>query len=425
MSGTILSAGGLERAATTSDSDFAFIGNGCQLGCTQFQAAFISPRVHLLVQEDVTIQSLFLEFQTYNVSEKRIFELLGRLVNGLPIDLRGSEVDAVREMAGFLGNIELLNQFSSDATLISKSNVCSRLRNKSAAGRSVDSEIEFASSHFWELDFEELQGIDVSILERIVSSQSLCLSNEDSLLSFICGLDSTAQIVLRRYLRSEYLSCEGIGILLDCVGDSLLDPFIWDCLCQRLRLPISPKQCSIGASTVGQQPPQVIEIPGIALKTATLQDGIISYLSKKCGGNVHDKGIVTITSNRFASPELYGHPGNVADLNRKTCFAFVHVSGLWICWDFHTMRLRPSHYTIAAWGLSSWILEGSVDGASWTQIDRQRDHRGFSGFGTNIISFPVSTTVECRRLRLTETDTKAQLTPVTCFAVEFFGTIFE
>jgi hypothetical protein len=43
-------------------------------------------------------------------------------------------------------------------------------------------------------------------------------------------------------------------------------------------------------------------------------EGIISYLTKKHGGNVHEKGIVTITSKSVYDPELQRALKNVADL---------------------------------------------------------------------------------------------------------------
>jgi hypothetical protein len=56
----------------------------------------------------------FVEYQTGKLSDRRIFEFLEQLVNGLPIDSRGSDVDAVFEMTPFRGNFELLNRFRND-----------------------------------------------------------------------------------------------------------------------------------------------------------------------------------------------------------------------------------------------------------------------------------------------------------------------
>jgi hypothetical protein len=61
-----------------------------------------------------------------------------------------------------------------------------------------------------------------------------------------------------------------------------------------------------------------------------LTDGIIAYLTRKQGGNVHDKGVVTITSKsiRSDSADFIARFGsrdysvrNVADLNFNAGFA--------------------------------------------------------------------------------------------------------
>jgi hypothetical protein len=57
----ILSTQGLQRAAPISENGFVFIGKTRRLKCTLFQAVFISPRVHRLMQQDATLDSIVLE----------------------------------------------------------------------------------------------------------------------------------------------------------------------------------------------------------------------------------------------------------------------------------------------------------------------------------------------------------------------------
>jgi hypothetical protein len=113
-------------------------------------------------------------------------------------------------------------------------------------------------------------------------------------------------------------------------------------------------------------------------------EGIISYLTKKHGGNVHEKGIVTITS-QSAYPDALKH---VADLTSRTGFDSTNEPGQWVCWDFREMRVRPIHYTIRAAVLKSWVVEGSLDGESWTELDRQTDNEDFTVFWSTD-SFPT------------------------------------
>jgi hypothetical protein len=127
-----LSLQGLERAASNSDNDFTFIANGIELHCTQFEASFISPRVGLLVQQDKTINSFFVESLSLSrmegIEQNRIIEDFDSLRNGSRIVGSGSEMRGLCEFAAVLGNTELLKQLC-DINEINTQNVCSRRRN--------------------------------------------------------------------------------------------------------------------------------------------------------------------------------------------------------------------------------------------------------------------------------------------------------
>jgi regulator of replication initiation timing len=158
------------------------------------------------------------------------------------------------------------------------------------------------------------------------------------------------------------------------------------------------------------------------LKEENSLEGIISYLTKKHGGNVHAKGIVTITSKSVDDdPKLA--PKNVAELTSESGFMSKDEPGQWICWDFHEMRVRPTHYTIGSWSKpKSWVVEGSLDGENWTEIHRTTNHRS----GGTVISFTVSKSVESRFIRLTQTDENSDdCDYLSLTAVEFFGTLSE
>jgi hypothetical protein len=153
-------------------------------------------------------------------------------------------------------------------------------------------------------------------------------------------------------------------------------------------------------------------------------DGIISYLTRKHGGNVHDKGIVTITSK---SVDFHGRNrfSWLADLTSDYCFHSEDAPGQWVCWDFHELRVRPTHYTIKSVLLRSWVVEGSLDGKAWTVIDRKTDNNDFSA-DQGTASFAVSKSVECRFIRLTQTGKDHRGDDIlVIWAFEFFGTLLE
>jgi hypothetical protein len=164
-----------------------------------------------------------------------------------------------------------------------------------------------------------------------------------------------------------------------------------------------------------QWPEATVEIP---MSQARSLDGIISYLTKKHGGNVHEKGIVTITS-KSDEPDPKLAPKNVADVKSESLSRTARTPEPWVCWDFHEMRVRPTHYTIRAWGPKWWVVEGSMDGDSWTEIDRRSDTQELVVLAT--ASFAVSNPGEFRFIRFAKTPADSDVLGLR--AVEFFGTL--
>jgi hypothetical protein len=162
------------------------------------------------------------------------------------------------------------------------------------------------------------------------------------------------------------------------------------------------------------------------LKEANSLDGIISYLTRKYEGNVHDKGIVTITSKSVWSNDPKLAVRNVADLTSKSHFFSKDEPGQWVCWDFHEIRVRPTHYTIRTALLKSWVVESSLEGKAWTEIDQKTDNDDFKSGNYMAASFAVSNSAECRFIRLTQTaKDHGKKDDLGIRAFEFFGTLFE
>jgi hypothetical protein len=76
-------------------------------------------------------------------------------------------------------------------------------------------------------------------------------------------------------------------------------------------------------------------------------DGMISYLTTKSGGNIHDKGLTEATASGIYKSSPSYHPKNAIDLqNRSSCFESSGKPNSWICYDFKDMEVTPSHYAI-------------------------------------------------------------------------------
>jgi hypothetical protein len=72
-------------------------------------------------------------------------------------------------------------------------------------------------------------------------------------------------------------------------------------------------------------------------------NGITSYLSRKHGGNIHDSGLVTIASKTIYTDDPDYARRNVAELTSGTGFWSRDRPDQWVSWDFHEMRVSPTH----------------------------------------------------------------------------------
>jgi hypothetical protein len=122
-------------------------------------------------------------------------------------------------------------------------------------------------------------------------------------------------------------------------------------------------------------------------------DGVIAYLTRSCGGNVHDKGVVAVTSSppKFATAQCMAK--NAVDLRKNSCFYsdyrlaakadIPHEKNNWLCYDFRQRRIIPSHYAIRSqfdghvdwYTLKNWVVEVSVDGQTWVAIDWRENNQ--------------------------------------------------
>lgn len=168
--------------------------------------------------------------------------------------------------------------------------------------------------------------------------------------------------------------------------------------------------------------------------------GIIRYLSEKCGGNVHKKGAVKVTSSSvfqsMSSISFIGNdndynPYNCVDLeNKKSCFMSDEQTNSWICYDFRNLKVCPNKYSIRSYlngdnHLQEWFIEGSNDRQYWKIIDERRNETSLNDTGkSNTFSINRKEKQFYRFLRLKQTGRNTKGSKMICLsALEFFGSI--
>lgn len=161
-------------------------------------------------------------------------------------------------------------------------------------------------------------------------------------------------------------------------------------------------------------------------------DGIVAHLGRECCGNVHDKGVVIVTSSTINSNNPTYHPKNATEFGTKSCYFSENKRNSWICYDFKVPRVIPKSYSMKTcadqrvYQPKSWALEVSNDGKSWTEVDR-KDCNEF--LGTCMVrNFEISRAPSdpVRFIRLKQTgkchDGEHYLV---LHGLEIFGTLFQ
>jgi uncharacterized coiled-coil protein SlyX len=154
--------------------------------------------------------------------------------------------------------------------------------------------------------------------------------------------------------------------------------------------------------------------------------GILSYLTDRHGGNVHDLGIVEITAVKPYDDDPDYAPKNAADI-RNTESRFFSASGKnqSISFDFKQVTVTPTHYSIrnGQFGndLQTWRIEGSLDGVEWKVLDERTGIEELAGEGV-VASFQIATRERVRIIKLVQTAPAQDCSnQFTISAFEIFG----
>jgi hypothetical protein len=270
------------------------------------------------------------------------------------------------------------------------------------------------------------------LISNIISQGSIQLKDEESLYEIISSKSKSKSkqnedsqfFSLFEHVRFEYLSTESMKSFIEMINESFdfLTFPIWRSLCHRLSLSVS---IDFSIDRFVCKPFCVCRF-----NPNSNQDGIISYLTKRFGGHVIDRNIVSITTSSVANHR--SHPlRHVAGFMNQTCFYTNCEACSWKCYDFKDMQIKVTHYSIRTLRdgndshLRSWTLEGSKDGLKWMKIDDRRNDTSLNSKGA-ISTFSISEGCEeeFRMIRLLQTGKNSSDNDyLVVNAIEFFGVL--
>ena len=339
-------------------------------------AEYLSPKVARLRRCDIS-------FDVYTFKDSEMFDIfesfVSSLLSGEVIRVEKSNFAALLRLSQELENGEL---FSSLLEMIKTESLSLQetivlLRAGTALGAAFSDRFEnlrdIIASHFYEIKKEILDNLDIETTQLILSSPSLQIEDEDSLYDFICYRSQTDLRFksLFEFIYFDYLSVDRIEDFVSFVSENFRDKIssgIWGQVCRRLILEAKPREKN-HHDLNGADKEEVAEEP---------TEGVIARLTRECGGNVHDKGIVNVTASSVTG---FYQPKNAVDLETDRFYQSRNKKDSWICYDFKYRRVIPTSYSVRTYGsgpghrhLKSWVIEVSDYGSSWKEIDRRDDN---------------------------------------------------
>ena len=359
-----LSEQGIRDAAAFNES-FVFVVGGVEYPCCRFQACFLSGLVRRLLASDCCLSRVCLKVG----DDGHHFEDVVRLMNWRKISITPENAKFLEECARELENDELLGavvgfQLGRD---ISLSNLAYRFSRKREFHGDCKSELDFLASHFFEAELDVLRGLSVSELELVLTNPLLRMKDEDQLYDTIISLaveKGDEVLVLLRHVEVAFLSQAKVGEFLDRIFPDLV-AHVWGPLCQGLR-------CLCGLSTKASlMKPKRYGVEFTSDKGAF--NGIVQHLRGECGGNPHEKGVISIT----ASSNNHRHQCHqLVDYGWNSYWGTNSAPNSWVQFDFKSRRVCLSHYSLKSDGnsshhLLSWVLEVSDDGSTWEAVDER------------------------------------------------------
>jgi hypothetical protein len=224
---------------------------------------------------------------------------------------------------------------------------------------SPEKEFDYIASHFSEFSLCDLRQLSVAHLSDLLGRICLKIESEDTLCVFIvslCKVDLGYSRLLE-YLQFEYLTTDMSSIFVATVMEiwGFVNQSIWHSISRRLLVPMKKK--------LKPMPRHNSEDISFPFSRDPPLNGIISYLRKKYGGNVHDTQVINVT----ASSTYLGPASVVVDLQDRSYFISGNDPDQWICYDFKDMHVHLTGYSIPSSNCEyarycypkSWVIEGA------------------------------------------------------------------
>ena len=362
--------------------DFTFIVNDEEFQTTKVLADLLSPKISQMHRNDPTFNSYRI-----NTSNKGHFEHFLQLANFSQETIPKEELAFISEILNDLQSNHITLNLPPRNSKITINNIVDLIKlhetNQHFYKEYFNEELEFISSHFYELNEDQeqrLRELRIDTIDQIVSRSDLKLRDENQLLNILNELyqSDSSYANLYKYVFFPLVDEETILKFIDHFDIFDLDTEIWIQLSSRLSRKVTPREeDTLLTSRYSKSFPILNTEKEITCQHDNQFDGIINFLRKETNGNIENAINITSSSVYYSCV-----PYNVClfeDEHKGKYFETNNEKNSWICFDFKDRKIIPKNYLIqtgqgkACHNPRTWILEGSNDQTNWETLDKQDD----------------------------------------------------
>ena len=435
MNRVSLSSVGMSRVSRLHENPFTFIVGEKEYRTTTPIAVFLSPRVSRLISIDAACETLCIDVD----DRFGVFNLLLSLADGetLSVEENGLDnretFDVFVKLAHELENQELIAICGDIIDIdepLSLANAVQQLTSHHSLSMSITEDVAFVASHLQEVSFDSsynsiLEALGPDLSHVVLMSPSLCITDEDWLLDTILRCSGSEYRCLISCVRFDFLSCAAMSRFIDNFSLAEINAPTWTSLCARLLCPTVTPDMGSRIKESGD----VGTITTLDYEGAPF-DGIIGHLRKSCGGNPHRRRVIRVTaSSRQDVRDNLTY--KIVDYTWDGWFVTRNQPDSWIEVDFKKARVNVSGYSIRGnrnndHNPESWVIEGSNDNLSWTNIDEIRGYKFDSHTHVGVFEIPAGRRSDqyFRYIRLRQVDLNSSNEDYLVLTnLEFFGKI--
>lgn len=356
------------------DNDFIFIVNEEKYITNRIIADLISPQISQSHFTDPTLSQY-----TINTDQKGNFQFILDLVNFQSNTIPESEIPFIEEILFILGNksieIDNTDTFTEMTLDLALEQIESHEKHENFYSKLIEKDINFISSHFYQIDEDQIKiigNLKLETIEKIIKNPNLRLESEDQLLTILNHLYQKNSIYSILYENINFLNVttSKISEFLMMFDTFDLTRELWISLSMRLQHPLSDDDKIDKARYYIQ----------FSYNESKKFDGIINYLHMKYKREIFNHINIT-SSSIYDTDQKDFSPSRTIYYDTLDFFKSKNEENSWICFDFKNYHVIPSGYSIRSPNMSeiggflkNWVIEGCNDlNDEWTVIDEQVD----------------------------------------------------